>query len=71
MTRQAKYSRLENDCFNLLIVDPNPLHDLNHFSRFLRLENTLTAIKPRDIIHAPLQAHCARRQVRCASLRLA
>ena len=40
MTLQAKYNKLENDCFNLLTVDPNPPHDLNHFSLILRLENT-------------------------------
>ena len=40
MTLQVKYKKLENDCFNLLTVDPNPPHDINHFSRFLRLENT-------------------------------
>ena len=41
MTLQVKYKKLENDCFNLLTVDPNPPHDINHFSRFLRLENTV------------------------------
>ena len=41
MTLQVKYNKLENDCFNPLTVDPNPPHDLNHFSLFLRLENTL------------------------------
>ena len=40
MTLQVKYNKLENDCFNPLTVDPNPPHDLNHFSLFLRLENT-------------------------------
>ena len=46
MRLQETYKTLENDCFNgprpapLLIVDPNPLHDLNHFSLILRLENT-------------------------------
>ena len=40
MTLQETYKTLENDCFNLLTVDPNPLHDLNHFSLILRLENT-------------------------------
>ena len=40
MTLQVKYNKLENDCFNLLIVDPNPPHDLKYFSLFLRLENT-------------------------------
>ena len=40
MTLQVKYKKLENDCFNLLTVDPNPPHDINHFSRLLRLENT-------------------------------
>ena len=40
MRLQAKYNKHENDCFNLLTVDPNPLHDLNHFSLILRLENT-------------------------------
>ena len=44
MTLQVKYNKLENDCFNLLIVDPNPPHDLNHFSLFLRLENTVFAV---------------------------
>ena len=43
MTLQVKYKKLENDCFNLLTVDPNPPHDINHFSRFLRLENTAPA----------------------------
>ena len=42
MTLQVKYNKLENDCFNPLTVDPNPPHDLNHFSLFLRLENTIT-----------------------------
>ena len=41
MTLQAKYNKLENDCFNLLTVDPNLLHDLKHFSLILRLENTV------------------------------
>ena len=40
MTLQVKYNKLENDCFNLLIVDPNPPHDLKYFSLILRLENT-------------------------------
>ena len=46
MTPQVKYKKLEDDYFNgprpapLLTVDPNPPHDPNHFSRFLRLENT-------------------------------
>ena len=40
MTLQAKYNTLEKNCFNPLTVDPNPLHDLNHFSLILRLENT-------------------------------
>ena len=43
MTLQVKYNKLENDCFNPLTVDPNPPHDLNHFSLFLRLENTAQA----------------------------
>ena len=46
MTLQAKYNKPENDCSNgprpapPLIVDPNPPHDLKHFSLILRLENT-------------------------------
>ena len=40
MTPQETYKTLENDCFNLLTVDPNPPHDLNHFSLILGLENT-------------------------------
>ena len=40
MRLQARFKTLENDCFNLLIVDPNPPLDLIHFSLFLRLENT-------------------------------
>ena len=40
MTLQAKYNKLENDCFNPLTVDPNPPHDSNHFSLILGLENT-------------------------------
>ena len=40
MRLQAKYNKHENDCFNLLTVDPNPPHDLNHFSLILGLENT-------------------------------
>ena len=48
MTLEAKYDKLENDCFNgsgprpatLSTVDPNLLHDLKHFSLILRLENT-------------------------------
>jgi hypothetical protein len=43
MTLQETYKKLENDYFNLLIVDPNPLHDLIHFSLILRLENTAAA----------------------------
>ena len=41
MTPQETYKTLENDCFNLLTVDPNPPHDLNHFSLILGLENTV------------------------------
>ena len=41
MTLQAKYNKLENDCFNPLTVDPNPPHDSNHFSLILGLENTV------------------------------
>ena len=41
MRLQARFKTLENDCFNLLIVDPNPPLDLIHFSLFLRLENTV------------------------------
>ena len=44
MTLQAKYNKLENDCFNLLTVDPNLLHDLKHFSLILRLENTVVGL---------------------------
>ena len=43
MTLQVKYKKLENDCFNLLTVDPNPPHDLKYFNRILRLENTWRA----------------------------
>ena len=43
MTLQVKYNKLENDCFNLLIVDPNPPHDLKYFSLILRLENTASS----------------------------
>ena len=46
MTLQVKYNKLENDCFNPLTVDPNPPHDLNHFSLFLRLENTVVRFLP-------------------------
>ena len=44
MRLQARFKTLENDCFNLLIVDPNPPLDLIHFSLFLRLENTGFAV---------------------------
>ena len=40
MTLEDTYKMLENDCFNLLTVDPNPPHDLKYFSLILRLENT-------------------------------
>ena len=40
MTPQETYKTLENDCFNPLTVDPNPLHDNYRFSLILRLENT-------------------------------
>ena len=39
--QQGKYNTLENDCFNLLTVDPIPSHDLKYFSLILRLENTV------------------------------
>ena len=54
MTLQVKYKKLENDCFNLLTVDPNPPHDINHFSRFLRLENTPAARLHHDGIYQQL-----------------
>ena len=44
MTLQVKYNKLENDCFNPLTVDPNPLHDNYRFSLILRLENTGFAV---------------------------
>ena len=46
MRLQNTYKKLENDCFNLLTFDPNPPHDLNHFSLILRLENTLSRVVP-------------------------
>ena len=42
MTLHGTYKKLENDCSNLLTVDPNPPHDLKHFSLILRLENTVS-----------------------------
>ena len=45
MTLQVKYKKLENDCFNLLTVDPNPPLDLNHFSLILRLEDTVSGTR--------------------------
>ena len=54
MTPQETYKTLENDCFNLLTVDPNPPHDLNHFSLILGLENTaVPAINVADLVSKP------------------
>ena len=50
MTPQETYKTLENDCFNPLTVDPNPPHDLNHFSLFLRLENTRWGVVQRELM---------------------
>ena len=46
MTLHGTYKKLENDCSNLLTVDPNPPHDLKHFSLILRLENTVLKRHP-------------------------
>ena len=56
MTLHDTYKKLENDCFNgprpapLLIVDPNPPHDLKYFSLILRLENTLAALEANNAV---------------------
>ena len=65
MTLQVKYKKLENDCFNLLTVDPNPPHDINHFSRFLRLENTLRATPSDNVYNYGVASCCAVQESPC------
>ena len=50
MTPQETYKTLENDCFNPLTVDPNPLHDNYRFSLILRLENTRWGVVQREFM---------------------
>ena len=58
MTPQETYKTLENDCFNPLTVDPNPLHDNYRFSLILRLENTC-GISVENAYFDPLQPICS------------
>ena len=50
MTLHGTYKKLENDCSNLLTVDPNPPDDLKHFSLILRLENTRWGVVQRELM---------------------